>query len=223
MNPLLKVFSLCLALLAPCGAAQACRIALAGDAEATPVTFAGLAEGITAARFGCNGQQAMPVVIWTLAIDHRQPHVGVRDNRLFDEAVDGPMRPLVSARIENHARVHVMERRNVSGPPGTAPASRSNRRFVTFCDAGHEGDPLDCSLAGARLKARVTPVHRDRDGIPDGARHEISHYDGAARLSVLIFDAPYAERPEADIGRWIGMLNALSGILAPAETTGSVD
>ncbi|MFP1630631.1 hypothetical protein ACLB6G_02740 [Zhengella sp. ZM62] len=223
MKPYLHVIVSCLALLACSGAAQACRIALAGEANAAPVTFAALAEGITAARFDCNGQKDLPVLIWTLAIDHRQPHVGVRDNRLFDEAVDGPMRPLVSARIESHARIHVMERQTVSGAARTAPPGRANRRFVTFCDAGHEGDPLDCSLAGARLKARVTPVHRDRDGVPDLARHEISHYDGAARLSVLIFDAPYAERPEADIGRWIGMLNALSGALAPDETTGSID
>lgn len=199
--------------------AAACAVFVAADGDMHDARLADLPEGIAAGVLDCAGERH-PAQFWTLAIDPGQRQVGVRDNKLFDTLHTGPLTRLVSAQVEDHVRVVVLERSETAALSlSEVPPKRAGfRRFVTFCDDMDNSDPLDCSIGTARIKARATARHRDDDGFPDSTFHEISYYDGGARLHVISFAAPYSARPAGDLSLWIGAINAVSDILKPEET-----
>lgn len=198
--------------------AHACDFLLRGETGMTKATLDDAPEGIAAGMFWCGGDN-YGVQLWTLVVDPQQADLGIRDGKLFDTTTIGPLTELLSAQIENHARVSVHERtETVSMQRSPIPRGwHSFRRFVSFCDLAGTGDPLDCSLGAARIKAYSTAKDSDLDGYLDYSLHEISYYDGASKLHVLRFVTPYSKSVTADVGIWIEAINAVSDVLKPTS------
>lgn len=124
--------------------ASACEFLVKGTGE-TPrsVTFDTIADGIVSGLYRC-GAKAYPALVWTLPVDGKQKSLGIRDDRLVDTKLTGPLGQLLVADVEDHVRLTILERAE------TMSMSRSPvpkgwfrfQRFFTFCDAG-AADPLD--------------------------------------------------------------------------------
>ncbi len=197
----------------------ACEVSIQAGKELRGARLADLPDGIVTGVLDCAGDR-YPAQFWTLAVDPARNHLGVRDNKLFDPVHTGALTRLVSAKVEDHVRVVVLERSETAALSLSAAPQKRNgfRRFVTFCDNIETADPLDCSIGTVRIKARATAEHLDNDGYPDVTLHEISYYDGESRLHVISFAAPYSPRPSGDLSRWIGVINAVSDVLQPEQT-----
>ncbi|MFZ2101840.1 MAG: hypothetical protein WAU86_14875 [Oricola sp.] len=210
--------ALATAFLLPAVPASACQLLLDADDGPEPARLSDIGPGIAAGMLQC-GRELFPAQVWTLEVDPAKPELGVRDGKLFDTRFTGPLTELVSAKIASHARVSVQERsETVAMSRSPMPEGRNSfRRIVTFCDLSDSGDPLDCSLGAARVKARSTAEDADRDGYLDLSTHEISFYDGASKLHVMSFVTPWEPKLTTDMAHWIDALNAVSDVLKPRK------
>lgn len=211
-----RALRLVLIALAFCAAepAAACTLTSPTDESMRPLRLADMPDGLSGAVMRC-GAREMKLQVWTLAVDGAAASLGIRDEPLFSADRTGPLTRLISAKVEAAGQVAVFERRETAAlsQGGDQVRRQAFRRFATFCDGRAGADPLDCSLGAARVKARVSVRHADEDGIPDVGVHEISVYDGADRLQVISFIAPYAASPVRDVALWIEVLNAASDVL----------
>jgi len=175
-----------------------------------------LADGIVTGALRC-GRDSYAAYVWTLPVDGEQESLGIRDDALFAERHTGPLDQLMAAYVEDHVRITVFERsETVKISRAPMPGDRfSMRRFFTFCDIAGIADPLDCSVGKTRIKGRRTAEDSNRDGYLDVSMHEISYYDGEAKLHVLSFATPYGDSLTADVGLWIEAVNAVSDVLQP--------
>ncbi|MEM6668272.1 MAG: hypothetical protein AAF661_03560 [Pseudomonadota bacterium] len=172
-----------------------------------------LGEGTT--RFDANClQQPSSFVVWALAVDAESTYLGVRDDALFQERHTGPLIRLGDAEIGNVARVTVLARPQAieRTPITTGMRQTPHRWFGTICDRTHFGDPLDCNVGEQRIKMRMDAQHVDGDGLLDVSVHEISVYDGDARLYVISFITPYRSSPEEAAATWIDVLSTMQVI-----------
>ncbi|MEM6974305.1 MAG: hypothetical protein AAF577_16025 [Pseudomonadota bacterium] len=177
-----------------------------GDAGAA--TLASLPEGITAGHIRCPGEAPMAMVIWTLSLDPEAPFIGVRDAPLFTRLPLNPMIDLAQVGFAADRAFSVFARADRAeeaaafpeGPDRRAP----HRLFGTLCPRD-AADPLDCGLAGGRLKARVDLNDSDGDGVLDIARHEVSIVT-ADRLQVLRFIVPHQPDPVDVVAHWVAAM-----------------
>lgn len=199
--------------------AAACEIWIEGDpAWAGAAAPGDLPERLVPASLRCGGA-ARPIAVWTLKTDHEAPYLGIRDAPLFQTSNTGPLHQISEADLFSTAKLAVFVRasaaESVLADGALAP---SYRRFATFCDVEQRMDrpasPLDCSLNGARVKARATAKDVDRDGVLDVVNHEISLYLGADRLHVVFFAEPYRTSALSGAATWIDVLAGF-GVLTP--------
>ena len=197
-----------------CAPALSCELLVDRGAGPEPVRLAGLGPGIAGGELAC-GPARQAAQVWTLAVDPQKSALGIRDDPLFSQRFTGPLSEVIALRIENDVRLTVFERTSTVGLSRSLASARRDgyRRFATFCDAA-PADPLDCSVKGVRLKVRVTFEHADNDGYLDTALHEISYYDGAAKLHVISIVTPYVEGPMANINVWVAAIYAVSDVLS---------
>lgn len=215
----IAVFSI-IAGLAPLSVG-ACEIALHGDQrQARASAPSDLPETLVAATLRC-GSEIRPVTIWTLKVDVGAEHLGVRDLPLFQTSNTGPLRQIAEAEIPGAARLAVMVREgDVETIRSSGARARSYRRFATFCDADREirqtAPPLDCSLNGARVKARATAYDANQDGELDVVNHEVSLYLGGDRLHVVFFSEEYKTSALSGAATWIDVLVSFGALLPGA-------
>ncbi len=205
------VLLLAAALLAAGSAAAAdCGVVRQDGAAAT--ALAALPEGIVRGRAECDGV-ARPIAVWTLIVDADAPDLGVRDRPLFRSREANPLVPVADAAVGEAGRLWLFKRREDHALGGASDPDRRPpfRLFGTFCEAA-AAEPLDCSAGAARIKMRADIVDADLDGALDRVRHQVSIWDGAERLQVLMFDTPHAGRPLGNAVPWIEAL-ALAGRL----------
>lgn len=216
MHPI--VFSL-LAFVLAAAPASACEFLVATKNGAVRAeTFDTVPDGVVAGKLHC-GSEAYSAFVWTLAVDGDQPSLGIRDDKLHDTTMTGPLSRRLVARVGDHARLTVLERTETVGM-ARAPAPSgwfSFQSFFTFCEAGADVDPLDCSLGHARVKGWRKDEDLDRDGFLDVTKHEISYYDGASRLHFMNIVTPWKESVTAGAVIWIEALDAVSDALKPRK------
>ena len=194
--------------------ASACEIWLHGsDGRAATVSPGELPEALAAATVRC-GREALAVSIWTMRVDAEAPYLGVRDAALFRAEFTGPLSQIAEAEIPGAARISVLVRASAERMIRTEGArAHGFRRFVTFCDAVHQSfAPLNCSLHGARAKARATARDSDFDGDLDIVEHEISLYLGGDRLHVVAFSEPFRGAALAGASKWIDVLSGFRAL-----------
>ena len=121
--------------------AAACEIwAERSHGRPEAVAPAHLPEALTSAHLRC-GNDARPVLIWTLAVDGAAPHLGVRDEPLFRTDVTGPLLPVAEAAIPGAANLSVLVRASAAATiDASGPQAPSYRRFATFCDAAESSE-----------------------------------------------------------------------------------
>ena len=172
-------------------------------AEITPLES--LPEGIVRGRGICDGFDR-PMAVWTLPVDPEQEDLGIRDRPLFRSVPANPLVAVTEAAVGADARIAIFRRQRSPAASAEAPDRRPpHRLFGTYCDAG-SAEPLDCGANGARIKMRADVVDSDGDGALDQVRHQISIWDGAERLQVLMFDTRHAGRPLGNAVPWIEAL-----------------
>lgn len=185
-----------------------------GGASGPLYPLAALPDGISRGQASCDGV-VRPMAVWTLGVDRRAPDLGVRDRPLFRSRAANPLVPVAAAEVAGAGRLTLFKRRE-DHARGAAPEGAPDRRppfrlFGTFCDLA-AADPLDCAAGSARIKMRGDVIDSDGDGTLDRVRHQVSIWDGADRLQVLMFDAAHAGRPLGNAVPWLEAL-ALAGRL----------
>lgn len=186
------------------------------ESRAAEIDLSELPEAVVMATMRC-GDDARDVAVWTLKVDASAPFLGVRDAPLFQTSNTGPLRAIAEADIPGAAHLTVFVRAH-DEPAIRARGDRapSHRRFATFCFEDHHtermGSALDCSLKGARVKARATAKDVDMDGVLDVMKHEVSLYLGGDRLHVVFFSEPFRSSALSSAAPWIDVLTSF-GVL----------
>ena len=202
--------ALLLALPLPLAAeAEPCGLRPADAAAGAPVPLAELPEGIVRGLGVCDGLER-PMAVWTLAVDAASQDLGIRDRPLLHSVPANPLVPVTEAEVAPAGRLSIFRRDRSPLRPAGEPADAPDRRapyrlFGTFCDPP-AAEPLDCSAGAARIKMRADVVDADLDGALDRVRHEVSIWDGADRLQVLMFETDHAGRPLGNAVPWIEAL-----------------
>lgn len=197
---------------APPSLAEPCGVVAATGAEATPLEA--LPEGIVRGRAECEGL-SRPVAVWTLPVDGGAADLGIRDRPLFRSRAANPLVRVARAAVGEAGRLTLFKRREAhtrtEGAADLPDRRPPFRLFGTFCDLAAT-EPLDCRAGAARIKMRADVVDTDRDGALDRVRHEVSIWDGADRLQVLMFETEHAGPPLRNAVPWVEVL-ALAGRL----------
>lgn len=172
--------------------------------------IAALPEGVISGEAVCDGL-TWPMAVWTMAVDGTSADLGIRDRPLFRGTPANPLVEVGRATVGG-ARMTIFQRQTTT-PADQDGADRRPpfRLFGTICDEG-AAEPLDCSSGSARIRMRANVIDTDGDGTLDRVRHQVSIYDGADRLQVLMFETPHAGRPLANAVPWIEALR-LAGML----------
>ncbi|MEM9783280.1 MAG: hypothetical protein AAF899_12485 [Pseudomonadota bacterium] len=187
--------------------AIACPFVVADDpsGEAAPTSVASLPEGIAAGWVHCPGEAALPLVVWTLAIDPDAAFIGVRDAPLFRPLPANPLIDVAGVGLDDDAAFSIFARADQAVQARQAPDGPDTRQpfwlFGTLC-ARAAADRLDCSVRGGRLKARVDVRDSDGDGVLDLDRHEISILT-EDRLQVLRFAVPHDAEWLGVVAHWV--------------------
>lgn len=172
-----------------------------GDGAIRPL--ADLPEGTIRGQGVCDGVET-PMAVWTMAVDGGSEDLGIRDRPLLQSAPANPLIAVEAAAVGT-ARITVFRRR-ATPDPGRGPDDRRPFRFFgTLCDAG-AAEPLDCSAGSSRVRMRANVMDTDQDGVLDRVRHEVSIWDGADRLQVMMFETRHAGRPLSNAAAWIDAL-----------------
>lgn len=207
--------ALALLLGAATGADEAaCGFRAEAGPEDTWRPLAELPEGLLTGEARCDGL-ARRMAVWTLGVDPEAEDLGLRDRPLFRSRDANPLVRVTGAEVAGAGRITLFKRREDhdrgDARPGQPDRRPPYRLFGTFCDLGAP-EPLDCAAGAARIKMRADVVDSDGDGALDRVRHQVSIWDGSARLQVLMFETAHAGRPLGNAVPWLEAL-ALAGRL----------
>lgn len=212
MGAVLAVVLALLLLPAQPAAAEECGVVSRNGPATGTLTLAELPAGIVRGEMRCGGR-ARPMAVWTLDVDPTARRLGIRDGPLFRSRPANPLVAVAVAGIGSHARLTLFKRREDErlgrATPGAPDRRPPFRLFGTLCDTG-AAEPLDCGTGPRRIKMRADIYDSDGDGALDRVRHEISIWDGGARLQVLMFASEHAGQPLRNAVPWIEVL-ALTG------------